>query len=165
MNDENAHKPKIEFNPIGIIHSPYKDSVGIPRQAAGVRDVTGEIELYPDYEPGLEDLEEFSHIVVVFYLHLVRSLSLKASPPWDNKQHGVFATRSPYRPNPIGISIVKLGKIRGNRLFIKGIDMADQTPVLDIKPYVPSLNPTDSVRTGWLENKVDRMTKSKSGDR
>jgi tRNA-Thr(GGU) m(6)t(6)A37 methyltransferase TsaA len=155
----------VKYKPIGVIHSPFKDRTGIPRQAAGAPDVTAEIEIFDEYVEGLTDLDGFSHIVVIFHLHLVQKGSLKACPPWDHKEHGVFATRSPHRPNPIGVSIVRLESIERNILKILRVDMLDGTPVLDIKPYIPRLNPTKGVRTGWLEGKVEDMNKSKSGDR
>jgi tRNA-Thr(GGU) m(6)t(6)A37 methyltransferase TsaA len=115
---------------------------------------------------GLRDLDGFSHIVVVFHLHLVIQPSLVAHPPWDGKEHGVFATRSPYRPNPIGLSTVRLEHIEANTLHISGVDMIDGTPVLDIKPYIPNLNPVDDVKVGWLAGKkTEGMIKSRSGDR
>ena len=155
----------IEFKPIGVIHSPYKNPSGVPRQAAGASDVAAEIEIFDEYIDGLTDLEGFSHIVVIFHLHLVTEPSLKAHPPWDNKEHGVFATRSPHRPNPIGVSVVRLEEIDGNILKISRVDMVDGTPVLDIKPYIPRLNPTEDVRIGWLESIVDGMNKGKPSDR
>ncbi len=155
----------IKYKPIGIIHSPFKKPTGIPRQAVGAPEVTAKIEIFDEYIDGLMNLDGFSHIVVIFHLHLVKKGSLKASPPWDNCEHGVFATRSPYRPNPIGVSVVHLKNIDRNILNISGVDMADGTPVLDIKPYIPDLNPTKAVRTGWLKDKIEGMNKSKSGDR
>jgi len=155
----------IEYRPIGFIHSPFKDTVGIPRQAVGAPHVKGSIHVFEEFSAGLADLEGFSHVVVVFHMHLVQQPSLKAHPPWDGKEHGVFATRSPYRPNPIGISVVRLDGIEGNTLHISGIDMADGTPVMDIKPHIPGLNVRENVRIGWLSGKVDGMNKSKSGDR
>ena len=155
----------VQYKPIGIIHSPFKNLTGIPRQAAGTPDITAKIEIFDEYIDGLMDLDGFSHIVVIFHLHLVKKGSLKASPPWDNREHGVFATRSPHRPNPIGVSVVRLKNIDRNILNISGVDMADGTPILDIKPYIPALNPTKAVRIGWLKDKTDRMNKSKSGDR
>jgi tRNA-Thr(GGU) m(6)t(6)A37 methyltransferase TsaA len=110
-------------------------------------------------------LNGFSHIVVIFHLHMVTRASLKAHPPWDGREHGVFATRSPYRPNPVGVSVVRLKRVVRNILHISGIDMADGSPVLDIKPYIPELNPVGNVRIGWLTGKVEGMNKSKSGDR
>lgn len=155
----------ITYQPIGLIHSPFKEAQGIPRQSVGASDVQGMIEIFDAFAEGLSDLEGFSHLVVIFHLHLVRETSLKANPPWDGREHGVFATRSPYRPNPIGISVVRLERVEKNTLHISGIDMADGSPVLDIKPYIPSLNPTEPVKIGWLTGKVDGMNTSKSGDR
>jgi tRNA-Thr(GGU) m(6)t(6)A37 methyltransferase TsaA len=155
----------VSYRPIGIIHSPFKENIGIPRQAVGASNIKGTIEIFDDFSEGLKDLDGFSHIVVIFHLHMVKAASLKAHPPWDGKEHGVFATRSPYRPNPIGVSVVGLESIDKNILHISGIDMADSSPVLDIKPYVPGLNPTKDVKIGWLTGKVEGMNKSKSGDR
>jgi tRNA-Thr(GGU) m(6)t(6)A37 methyltransferase TsaA len=155
----------VKYKPIGVIHSPFKGQGGIPRQAAGVPDVTATIEIFDEYIEGLADLDGFSHIVIIFHLHLVQKGSLKTHPPWEGKEHGVFATCSPYRPNPIGVSICRLNSIERNVLNISGVDMADGTPVLDIKPYIPDLNPTKQIRLGWLEGKVKGMNKSKSGDR
>jgi tRNA-Thr(GGU) m(6)t(6)A37 methyltransferase TsaA len=155
----------VTYRPIGTIHSPFKENIGIPRQAAGASNIKGMIEIFDDFSEGLKDLDGFSHIVVIFHLHMVKAASLKAHPPWDGKEHGVFATRSPYRPNPIGVSVVGLESIDKNILHISGIDMADSSPVLDIKPYVPGLNPTKDVKIGWLTGKVEGMNKSKSGDR
>ncbi len=155
----------IQYHPIGIISSPFKENVGVPRQAVGASDIKGTIEIFDEFSAGLKDLDGFSHIVVIFHLHKVKNPSIKACPPWDGKEHGVFATRSPYRPNPIGLSVVRLESIEQNILHILGVDMADGTPVLDIKPYVPDLNPTKDVRIGWLTDKVEGMNKSKSGER
>ncbi|OXU16187.1 tRNA (N6-threonylcarbamoyladenosine(37)-N6)-methyltransferase TrmO [Sedimentisphaera salicampi] len=156
---------EIRYRPIGRIHTEFKDGTGVPRQAAGASELAGRIEIFDEYLPGLEDLEGFSHIVVVFHLHRVSQPSLNAHPPWDGRRHGVFATRSPYRPNPIGVSVVRLISVESGNLNIAGIDMADASPLLDIKPYVPELNPQGDIRLGWLEGKVNGMNKSKSGDR
>jgi tRNA-Thr(GGU) m(6)t(6)A37 methyltransferase TsaA len=155
----------INYKPIGVIHSRFKESTGIPRQAVGASDEKGQIEIFDEFSEGLKDLSGFSHVLVVFHMHIVLKSSLKACPPWDGKEHGVFATRSPYRPNPIGVSVVRLESIEQNILHISGVDMADGTFVLDIKPYIPDLNPTDDIRIGWLTDKVEGMNKSKSGDR
>jgi len=155
----------VSYRPIGIIHSPFKENVGIPRQAVSALDIKGSIEIFDDFSEGLKDLDGFSHIVVIFDMHMVKATRLKAYPPWDGREHGVFATRSPYRPNPIGVSVVCLESVDNNILNISGIDMADDSPVLDIKPYVPDLNPTKDVRIGWLTDNVEGMNKSKSGDR
>ncbi|AQQ70236.1 S-adenosyl-L-methionine-binding protein [Limihaloglobus sulfuriphilus] len=156
---------KICFSPIGVIHSQFTEAKGIPRQSVGAQHLQAEIEIFDEFAEGLADLDGFSHIVVVFNLHRVEHPSLTACPPWDGRKHGVFATRSPHRPNPIGISTVKLEEISGSTLTISGVDMADGSPVLDIKPYVPDLNPAGDIRLGWLEDKIDGMNMSKSGDR
>ena len=155
----------VTYRPVGIIHSPFKQTTGVPRQSAGAANINGTIEIFDDYSEGLKDLDGFSHIVVIFHLHMVTRSSLKACPPWDGKEHGVFATRSPHRPNPVGVSVVRLERVVQNILHISGIDMVDGSPVLDIKPYVPELNPAGNIRTGWLAGKVEAMNKSKSGDR
>lgn len=156
----------IQYHPIGRIFSPFKANVGVPRQAMGARETEAEITISDPFSEGLRDLDGFSHIVVVFHMHLVTNPSLLAHPPWDGREHGVFATRSPYRPNPIGLSTVRLERIEGNVLYISGVDMIDGTPVLDIKPYIPDLNPADDVRVGWLAGKkAEGMIRSRSGDR
>jgi len=155
----------IQYYPVGRIVSPFKDTVGVPRQAAGARDVGAKIEVFEEFTAGLRDLDGFSHIVVVFHFHMVTRSSLTAHPPWDKGDHGVFATRSPYRPNPTGVSIVRLDGVDGSVLQISGVDMIDGSPVLDIKPYIPELNPSGSVKVGWLAGKMDGMIRSCSGDR
>ncbi len=156
----------VQYQPIGVISSPFKGPVRVPRQAAGALEVRATIEVFEEFSEGLKDLDGFSHIVVLFHLHLVVNPSLVAHPPWDGKAHGVFATRSPHRPNPIGVSIVRLDRIDGNVLHISGVDMIDGSPVLDIKPYVPELNPSEPVRVGWLsDGKAEGMIRSRSGDR
>jgi tRNA-Thr(GGU) m(6)t(6)A37 methyltransferase TsaA len=155
----------VNYKPVGVIHSPFKNRVGIPRQAVGAPEVAAQIEIFDEYIGGLSDLDGFSHIVVIFHMHLIQKGSLKSSPPWDNREHGVFSTCSPYRPNPIGISVVRLKSIDRNILNISSVDMADGTPVLDIKPYIPDLYPTEEIRIGWLKDKTKGMNKSKSGDR
>jgi len=155
----------VNYRPIGIIHSPFKEHVGIPRQAVGASEIKASIEIFAEFSEGLQDLDGFSHILVIFHMHMIKASRLKAYPPWDGQEHGVFATRSPYRPNPIGLSVVSLESIANNILHISGVDMADGSPVLDIKPYIPDLNPTEDVRIGWLTDKVEGMNTSKSGDR
>ena len=145
----------VEFKPIGIIHSPFKNPSEVPRQSAQARDVKAQIEIFDEYFDGLTDLNGFSHIVIIFHLHLAKAGALKAYPPSDNREHGVFSTRSPHRPNPIGLSIVRLESIENKILNISGVDMIDGTPVLDIKPYIPKLNPADEVNIGWLGDKIN----------
>ncbi len=148
-------KPII-FNPIGVIHSSIKDPVEAPREESTAGDVTATVEIFPEYTEGLTDLDGFSHIILLTYFHLSKEFSLLVKPPLDKEvTHGVFATRSPRRPNPIGMSTVRLIKIEGNLLHITNTEMVDGTPVLDIKPYVP-LNYLKSgeIRIGWLTGKI-----------
>lgn len=147
-------KPII-FNPIGVIHSSIKDLAKAPREESTAGDVTATIEIYSEYSDGLTDLEGFSHIILLTHFHLSKDFSLMVKPPLDEVRHGVFATRSPHRPNPIGMSTVRLINIEGNILYITNTEMIDGTPVLDIKPYVP-LNylKNGEIRIGWLTGKI-----------
>ena len=138
------------MKPIGRVHSPHTDSEQVPREPEGVRDVEGILELLPEFEPGLQDIEGFSHLLVLWVFDRATDYDLLASPPNDTRRHGVFATRSPRRPNPIGLTVVGLLRREGTRLFVQGIDMLDGTPILDIKPYLSSV-PQEQLRRGWLE--------------
>jgi tRNA-Thr(GGU) m(6)t(6)A37 methyltransferase TsaA len=155
----------VQYRPIGVVRSPFKSGQGTPRQAVGAEDSQGTIEVDPDFVEGLADLDGFSHVLVIFHLHRMTEYHLTAHPPWDDKPHGVFSTCSPYRPNPIGVSVVTLERVEGNLLRIRNLDMLDGTPVLDLKPYVPDLFPRDEVRVGWLAGRVRGMTRSRSGER
>jgi tRNA-Thr(GGU) m(6)t(6)A37 methyltransferase TsaA len=151
---------EIEYKPIGVIHSPFKEPQGTPIQPKGGKGVEGTVEVFSEYVEGLKDLEGFSHIVLVFHFHLTKGYSLQVKPYLDDKEHGVFATRAPSRPNPIGISVVRLERIEGNVLHIRDMDMIDGTPLLDIKPYVPEMNASEVERIGWLEGKVKKLEES-----
>jgi tRNA-Thr(GGU) m(6)t(6)A37 methyltransferase TsaA len=155
---------EIKYKPIGVIHSPFKEPMGTPIQPAGRKGIDGMVEVFPEYAEGLKDLEGFSHIILIFHLHLSQGFSLKAKPFMDNEIRGVFATRAPRRPNPIGISVVHLVKVEKNILHIQDIDMVDGTPLLDIKPYVPEFE-IKAVKIGWLEKNVHKLTKSKNDGR
>ncbi len=122
----------------------------MPPRPVNSRDVEGTVDLLPDMIDGLKDLEGFSHIVLLCHLHLSSGFSLVVKPPSDTARHGVFATRSPRRPNAIAMSVVRLIRIEGPVLYVKDIDMVDGTPVLDIKPYIPLKHDEDAVKTGWL---------------
>lgn len=132
---------KIIFKPIGYIKTSFKDTSEIPPQSIYAKDKKAIIEINEEYKKGLMNLEENSYIVVLFYFHKSKEYDLLTLTPWSDEKKGVFSTRSPRRPNPIGISIVKLNKINGCNLEIQGVDMLDKTPVIDIKPYSPKLNP------------------------
>jgi tRNA-Thr(GGU) m(6)t(6)A37 methyltransferase TsaA len=156
---------EIKYKPIGIIHSPFREHKGTPIQPAGGKDIEGTVEVFPEYAEGLKDVEGFSHIILIFHFHLSRGVSLKAKPYMDNEERGIFAIRGPRRPNPIGISIVRLVRIEENILHIKDLDMIDGTPLLDIKPYVPEFDIQEVVKIGWLEKNVHKLPTSKDDGR
>jgi tRNA-Thr(GGU) m(6)t(6)A37 methyltransferase TsaA len=156
---------EIKYKPIGIIHSPFKEPSGTPIQPAGARNIEGTVEIASEYVMGLEDIEGFSHIILIYHFHLSRRHLLKVKPYLDEKSHGVFATRAPSRPNPIGISIVRLVKVDGNVLHIKDVDIVDGTPLLDIKPYVPEFDTRKVERIGWLEKKVNKLYRARDDGR
>lgn len=147
---------KIEYTPIGIVHSPFKDLNSIPRQASIAKGSKATVEIYPEYQGGLKDLDGFSHIILLCHFHKVSGYSLEVVPPIDTQSRGLFATWSPKRPNPIGLSVVQLDAINKNNLMISNLDILDGTPVLDIKPYFREFDSDEKIRTGWL-GKVKRQ--------
>ena len=156
---------EIKYVPIGIVHSPFKEPKGTPIQPAGAKDVKGSIEIFPEYSEGLKDIEGFSHIILIFHFHLSKKNSLKVKPYMDNSVHGVFATRSPSHPNPIGFSVVRLVKVEKNILHVKDIDIIDGTPLLDIKPYVPEFDARKTEKIGWLEKNIHKLSISRDDGR
>jgi tRNA (adenine37-N6)-methyltransferase len=142
----------IEYHAIGLVHSPFKTMEGTPIQPSRAKNTRGTVELFAEYAAGLSDLDGFSHIILLCHLHKSRPYRLQVTPFLDVKPRGLFATRAPNRPNPIGLSVVRLIRIDDNLLHIEGVDMLDQTPVLDIKPYVGEFDHRDDLRMGWLEN-------------
>jgi len=153
----------ITLQPIGLIHTPFKNREGMPIQPSGGRGVRGHIDLYTEYQDGLKDLSGFSHIILVYYFHQSHEYALCVKPFLDHELRGVFATRAPKRPNPIGLSVVCLERIEKTRLYINNIDILDGTPLLDIKPYVPEFDSAENVRIGWLSKHVDQAS-AKSSD-
>jgi tRNA-Thr(GGU) m(6)t(6)A37 methyltransferase TsaA len=156
---------KIEYHPIGIIRSPFKRIEGMPIQPAGASSVQGHVELVADYAEGLKDLDGFSHIVLLYHFHRVKDVSLIVTPFMDSQPRGVFSTRAPKRPNPIGLSVVKLLGIDGTRLHIENVDIVDGTPLLDIKPYVPEFDHYPVDRVGWLEKSRSKVKERRSDRR
>jgi len=156
---------EIKYKPIGIIHSPFKEPKGTPIQPAGAKGINGIVEIFPEYTEGLKDIEGFSHIILLYHFHLSKVSTLLAKPYMDNEMRGVFAMRGPSRPNPIGISVVRLVKIEGNVLYIQDIDIVDGTPLLDIKPYVPKFDIRQVERIGWLESNIHKLSQSKDDGR
>lgn len=141
----------IELEPIGVIHTPFEAPTGMPKNPRDAAGVAGRIELRPEYAPGLQDLDGFSHVVVVFHFHRSEGWTLEVAPPGQEHPRGVFATRSPRRPNPIGVSVVRLDAIDGATLHVRNVDMVDGTPLLDLKPYLPTVDAGERVRRGWLD--------------
>ena len=140
------------MRPIGIIHSPFKDKVQMPIQAARSQSL-GQVQIYHEFVEGLQDLEGFSHIHLLYVFHASTSYALRVQPFLDDQTHGLFATRHPCRPNPIGLSVVRLLAVKGNTLEIKGVDVLDGTPLLDIKPYVPDFDVRLDTRSGWYDQR------------
>lgn len=137
----------------------------MPIQPCGADDVKGTVEIYKKYITGLKDLDGFSHIILLYHFHLSKGYKLEATPFLEEKNHGIFAIRAPSRPNPIGISVVRLLEIRDNILSIEDIDIVDGTPLLDIKPYVPDFDCREAERIGWLSDKSKRVGEYKSDTR
>ena len=159
-------KENITFTTLGIIHSPFKVPEGTPIQPKSAKGARGKVVVYKEYKDGLKDLSGFSHIILLFYFHLSESgYSLKAKPYMDNNLHGIFATRAPRRPNPIGLSVVRLNRIKGNILYIEDVDIIDGTPLLDIKPYVPDFDIMEVTKTGWLKKQVHKLPSQKDDGR
>ncbi|MDA3864510.1 MAG: tRNA (N6-threonylcarbamoyladenosine(37)-N6)-methyltransferase TrmO [Deltaproteobacteria bacterium] len=155
----------IKFKPVGIIHTPFKERKGMPIQPVGGKGVKAQISIFSEYQAGLKDLEGFSHIYLLFHLHRSDRFELQVFPFLDKEKRGVFATRAPNRPNPIGLSIVKLDRIKKNIIHIENVDMLDGTPLLDIKPYVPEFNDNVPIKTGWLEKARGKSRSHRSDDR
>lgn len=142
---------KIIFNPIGVIHTPFKDIKNMPIQPVAAGGVKGTIELLPEYADGLKDLEGFSYITLIYHFHKVNGYQLQVVPFMDTEKHGIFACKAPKRPNPVGISTVKLTGIKGNVIHIEEVDMLDGTPLIDIKPFYPRYDNREHASAGWLE--------------
>jgi tRNA (adenine37-N6)-methyltransferase len=153
------------FEPIGIIRTPFTEPKGMPIQPSGAKGIPGTVKVSPEYTRGLKDVEGFSHLVLLYVFHHSQGYSLEVKPFLDDKLRGVFATRAPKRPNPIGFSIVRLVKVDANTLYIEDIDVVDGTPLLDIKPFVPDFDNRESEKTGWLSKKAVDAEKKKSDSR
>ena len=151
---------KIEYRPIGLIHTPFKQRKGMPIQPSRGRGVRGTVEVAPEYADGLADLDGFSHVVLIYHFHQSHGFDLRVTPFLDTQKRGLFATRAPRRPNAIGLSVVRLLGIEGNRIAVQDLDILDGTPLLDIKPYVPEFDHRTEVREGWLEGVKDRNVDS-----
>lgn len=155
----------IIYSPIGCIHSPFTSLEGMPIQPRGAAQVEGRIEIYPPFRQGLRDLSGFSHIYVLNHLHAHSGYNLIVTPFLDTEQRGLFATRAPKRPNPIGLSVLRLQAVTEEGLVVLGVDLLDATPVLDIKPYVPEFDVNEQCRIGWLEGRAERADAHRSDER
>jgi tRNA-Thr(GGU) m(6)t(6)A37 methyltransferase TsaA len=144
----------MKIKPIGIIHSPFKSKQETPVQPFRSKAV-GKIEVFKKYGPGLDDIESFSHLILIYQFHRSRGFSLKVKPLMDDGLRGVFSTRASRRPNQIGLSVVKLIRREGNIFFVNGIDVIDGAPLLDIKPYLPDFNSGEELRTCWSEGRTE----------
>ncbi len=156
---------EICYKAIGIIESPYDHALNMPVQSLADNDIRGKIIVDPKYMEGLKNLDQFSHIYVIYHLHLSRGYQLVAKPFLDDADHGIFAIRAPRRPNPIGLSIVKLEKVIKNVLYITGIDMVNGTPIIDIKPFIPAFDIPENPNSGWLKLPETEINKARSDNR
>ncbi|NIM90440.1 MAG: tRNA (N6-threonylcarbamoyladenosine(37)-N6)-methyltransferase TrmO [Candidatus Aminicenantes bacterium] len=150
---------EIKLRPIGVVHSPFKTNEDIETERfadpQGFDSVEGDLEIFEEYEAGLKDTEGFSHLIIIFAFHESEGYRLHTKPFLDDQLRGLFSTRSPNRPNPIGLTVVKVVERKGNRLRVKGIDMIEGTPILEIKPYTPR-DQKPSIKFGWLEDKMKK---------
>ena len=155
----------VTYRPIGVIHSPFKSLENMPIQPTAAGGAEGRVELLPEFEEGVEDLAGFSHIILICHLHLSNGCKLQVTPFLDDQLRGLFSTRAPRRPNPIGLSVVRLVAVNGCTLRIRDVDMVDGTPLLDIKPYVPDFEPGEKIRIGWLSPHRKRIRDRQSDGR
>ena len=154
--NERKFPDKICFKPIGIAHTQFKTLKGIPIQSS-MSDTKGIIEIFPQYQTGLKDLSEFSHVYCLYYFDMVKlPVPLQSKPFLDNEKRGVFAIRSPFRPNPLGLSILEILEINDNIIHVKNVDILDKTPILDLKPYIPQFDNIETKKIGWLKGKIQR---------
>ena len=156
---------RIIYKPIGIIYSPFKSIDGVPIQPAGADGIKGKIRVYKKYSKGLMNLKGFSHIILIYHFHLSKGYSLKVIPFLNNAGQGVFATRAPRRPNHIGISVVKVEKIKDNIIDISNVDIINGTPLLDIKPYASFFDNVKNEKMGWLSSRIKNVHNIKSDNR
>lgn len=155
----------MKIKPIGIIHTPFSMIEGMPIQPAAAAGVKGTVEVFGEYRTGLKDLDGFSHIILLYEFHMSKGFKMEVVPFMDTRPRGLFATRAPKRPNPIGLSVVQLDKVEEGVLEVRNVDILDGTPLLDIKPFVPEFDSYTEVRTGWLEQARRTMNGRKSDKR
>jgi tRNA (adenine37-N6)-methyltransferase len=153
------------YHPIGIIHSLFWKVSDMPIQSVGAQGVPGTVVIDENYQGGLKDIEGFSHLILIYHFHLSRGHSLHVKPFLDNVEHGIFATRAPRRPNPVGLSVVRLVRVEGSVLHIEDVDIVDGTPLLDLKPYIPLFDVRQDVKTGWFADRGEGVFYTRSDER
>ena len=153
----------IKYTTIGVIHTRFINSKSAPIQGVFAKDATGEVELFPEYTDGLKDLDSFSHIILIYHFHLSNGFSLISQPFLEDEEHGIFSIRHFNRPNPIGLSVVKLNEVEGNVLHISEVDILNGTPLLDIKPLVPLFDDRPNAKGGWTESDDIDLNRGKPG--
>ncbi len=156
---------KVIYKPIGVIHSPFHSLEEMPIQPSSESSGPGTVEIYTEFVDGLKDLSGFSHIYILYHFHKVRQTKILVTPFLDTESHGIFATRAPSRPNPIGISLVRIVSVTDNLIHVDHVDVLDGTPLLDIKPYVPEFEKVYDVRIGWLEQAKGQISTRRSDKR
>ena len=148
---------EVVYRPIGVVHSPFKVPQDVPIQSVAAEGVMGIVEVAREYVDGLRDVDGFSHLILIYHCHLAQDYSLLVRPFLDERLHGVFSTRAPSRPNPVGVSVVRLTRMKKNILHIQDVDIIDGTPLLDIKPFVPEFDQRKAERIGWLTKNIDKL--------
>lgn len=156
---------KIEFSPIGVVHSPFMTIEGMPLQPNSEHAKQGSIEIFLEFAEGLKDIEGFSHLILLYNFHKSKNFHLHVQPFLDSDFRGVFATRAPSRPNQIGLSVVEIEKVEGNIIYLKNIDVLNGTPLLDIKPFIPEFDAPVCIKKGWLGSMLSSHCKTKTDNR
>ena len=162
-NEQKDREEEIRYHPIGIIHTGFRDKQDAPIQGVFGREAKGEVEVFPKFAAGLKDIEHFSHLILVYHFHRADGYDLITKPFLDNSEHGIFSIRHFKRPNPIGLSVVKLESVKRNVLKISEVDILDGTPLLDIKPFVPLFDHRAFAKNGWLSNPRLDMSRGEAG--
>jgi tRNA-Thr(GGU) m(6)t(6)A37 methyltransferase TsaA len=157
--------PEIRFKPIGVLRSPFKDLKNMPIQPTSRNSASGHAEVLSEYLAALKDLDGFSHAMILYHFHKVERCDLQVTPFLDDAPRGVFSTRAPTRPNPIGLSVLPISAVEGCKVHFAKIDVLDGTPLLDIKPYVPDFDRPEKVRTGWLAEAKGKVADARSDGR
>ncbi len=155
----------IQYRPIGVVHTPFVSLEGMPIQPVGALAVRGTVNVFPEYAEGVRDVDGFSHLILLYHFHQMAEPRLVVTPFMDSRTRGVFATRAPARPNPIGLSVVRLLKVEGLALHVENIDILNGTPLLDIKPYVPEFDHHPADHIGWLEQAKGEVQNKNADDR